>query len=180
MAGMVVRGEDGPPERDRVAVLERAIDFDGLEAGPGRVAEAEVQPAPGLEQFPVPFRDDEPCAGHAFQLRHARDVVEVAMRGCQDLRVSEVEPELFHTGLDLLRSLTDAGVDQDVSLRRGDQIRGQIVRTHPVEVPDDAKRREGAGPVRIALREACRGDREASAHQERDQSWQHKGAILRA
>ena len=180
MAGMLVRGEDGPPERDGVAVLERAVDFHGLEAGPRRVAEAEVQPAAGLEQFLVLFRDDKPCAGHAFQLRHARDVVEVAVRGGQDLRVSKVEPESFHTCLDLLRRVTNTGVDQDVSLWRGDQIRGQIVRTYPVEVPDDTKRREGAGPIRVALGEAWRGEREASKHQERDQSRQHKSAILRA
>ena len=170
---MVVRGQDGPPQRDGVAVLEGAIDFDGLEAGAGRVAESEVQLAPGLEQFLVLFRDEQSCAGHAFQLRQARDVIEVAVRGGEDLRVGELEPELLHAGLDLLRGVPDTGIDQDESLRRGDQIRGEIVRTHPVKIADDAKRRKGAGPIRIALCEGRRSEREASEHQERDQSWPH-------
>ena len=68
----------------------------------GRVAETEVQLAAGLEQLLVRFRDDDPCAGHAFQLRQARDVIEVALRSGQDFRVGELEPELFHAGLDLL------------------------------------------------------------------------------
>ena len=82
--------------------LNVPIDLDRLELRAGRVAEPEVGLAAGLEQLLVRFGDDEPRAGHALQFRHAGDVVEVAVRRGQDLRVRQLEPELLDARLDLL------------------------------------------------------------------------------
>ena len=116
-----------PPSEMRVVVLERAVDLDRFELRPGRVAEPEVQLAAGLEQRLFRFGNDDPCAGLAFQLCEAGDVVVVPLGRGQDFGIGKLEPELFHACFDLARRVTDAGVDQDVALRCGDQIARQIV-----------------------------------------------------
>ena len=100
VTGMMMRGENGSAERDRVVVLERAVDLDRFELRSGRVAETEVQLAAGLEQLLLRLRDDDSGAGHALQLRQAGDVVVVSLRSGQDFGIGELEAELLHAGLD--------------------------------------------------------------------------------
>src|SRR5262245_38911018 len=106
---MMVRGQGRAAERDGVAVLERAVDLDRLELRARRVAESEVGLAARLQQRFVLFRREEARAGQALQLRQAGHVIEVAVRGGQDLDITELEAELLDVRLDLLRRVADAG-----------------------------------------------------------------------
>jgi hypothetical protein len=66
----------------------------------------------------------------------------VGVRGRQDLDVGDAEPECFDVRANLRDRIGQAGVDDDVTLGRGDQVAGQIVRAYPADVADDA---EGLG-----------------------------------
>src|SRR5205814_10197710 len=53
VARVMMRGQDGSAEGDRVTVFEGAVDLDGLELRAWRVAETEIQLAARLEQLLV-------------------------------------------------------------------------------------------------------------------------------
>ena len=70
----------------------------------------------------------------------AADVIEVRVAREHDLDVAQLEPELLDVRRDDRRHLGRAGVDEDVALRRDDQIRSDVLRADVVDVADQAKR----------------------------------------
>src|SRR5215210_6226695 len=136
MASRRMRRELDAAERDLLAGFESAIDRDGRILGAGRTAETEVALPARLVDFPVALVDHDLRAAQAFELRQTRGVVDVRVRRRKDLDVGDLEPELRHARGNLGGRVADAGVDKNVTGRRGDQVRGQIVTADPVDVAD--------------------------------------------
>src|SRR5690349_21398232 len=65
----------------------------------------------------------------------------------QDLYIGEAKAELFDAVADEGDVGVHAAVDEDMALRRGDEIGGQAFAAHIVDVGDDAVRGKGGGPV---------------------------------
>ena len=63
-------------------------------------------------------------------------MIEVAVRRGEDLHVAHLEAQLFHARLDVRRRFREARINKDVPLRRGDEVRGQVVTADPVDVAD--------------------------------------------
>ena len=124
VAGVQVRRQCRAPERNRLAVLERAIDLHRREARRRRVSPAKVCAAAGLQQVLVAIRDRERCARHLFQ-RHGRHVIEVTVRRGEDLDVAHLEAEFFDARLDVGRGLSQPCIHEDVALRSGDQVKSE-------------------------------------------------------
>src|SRR5437764_13443978 len=59
-----------------------------------------------------------------------------------DFDVAEFEAELFNAGAYERNRFFIVGIDQDVSLRRGDQITPKILRADEIHVPDNLMRRK--------------------------------------
>ena len=70
-----------------------------------------------------------------------------------DFRVAVFEAELLDALLDERQILFEVGVDQDVALRRVDQVDGQIGGADIVEIAGDLKRWKLGVPIRIGLRQ---------------------------
>src|SRR5437867_10605992 len=68
------------------------------------------------------------------------DVIEMGVAGEHDLDVGGLEAQLRDVVLDDVVHLVHAGVDQDMSLRRGDQVRGDVRCTDVVDVAYDPER----------------------------------------
>ena len=147
--------QHGAAERDRVAVLEGAIDLDRVELRARSAAEPEITATAGLQQILVALVDQYLRAGHPLQLGQARDMIVMTMRRGENLRVGDLEPELGGAGGDLLRGVAHPRVDQDVALRRDDEVGGQVVAADPVDVADDAERREGPRPLVVLAAARC-------------------------
>ena len=65
--------------------------------------------------------------------------------------VFELEPQLFDAGLDERDVRLEIAVDENVALRRGDQIVRESLASHVVQVSGDLERWEGLGPVPWAV-----------------------------
>src|SRR5689334_11365358 len=59
-----------------------------------------------------------------------------------DLDVAEFIAELLNTAAYSRNRFFIVGIDQDVSLRRRDQVAAEILRTHEIDVPDNLMRRK--------------------------------------
>ena len=59
-----------------------------------------------------------------------------------------LKPSVLDRFLDLRRRGFEIAVDEDVALRRGDQVGGQVLAADVVEIAGDAEWREGRGPLR--------------------------------
>jgi len=144
-----VGGEDDAAELDAVAILEAAIDMERFEAGGGVIAETEVGFAAGFEEVGVGLGDHDLGVGEALELGEAGDVIEMAVGGGEDFDVRELEAELLDARLDLGDGFGEACVDEDMALRSGDEVGGQIPGADPVDVGDDAEGRKGFDPFGV-------------------------------
>src|SRR5215471_4469577 len=74
----------------------------------------------------------------------------------EDLDVIELEPELLYACPDERHILLEIAVDQDVTLRRGDQIIGETLAADIVDIPGDFERRKRFRPViRLGMQSAA-------------------------
>jgi hypothetical protein len=62
-----------------------------------------------------------------------------------------VEAKFFHAGADKGRRADEVGVDEDVAVRRSDEVGGEVTATDVVEVVGDLERGEGSGPLGVDL-----------------------------
>src|ERR1700730_4510383 len=69
----------------------------------------------------------------------------------QDLDVFEFEPKLLDAVADEGNRTVQVRIDENVALRRDDQVRRQVLAAHVVKVVGDAKGRNGRGPIRVLL-----------------------------
>ena len=108
---------------------------------------------------------------HLFQLSHAGYVIPVTVGGGENSHIAHRESELLDALLDRLRGVANTAVDEDVSLRRRDQIGREVVASDPVDVPDDFERWEGLGPLWIVLDSAfSRKTRNEGAREDSDEA----------
>ncbi len=87
VTGMVVRRQRHAAERDRVLILEPAVDFHGVEARIAAVAEAKVADAAVLEQHAIGLRHHELRVRDPLELGEPGDVIAVRMCRRQYLHV---------------------------------------------------------------------------------------------
>jgi len=87
--------------------------------------------------------------GKAQEFGASGVVVEVGVADEQDLHVAQMEAELGNTPLNKRRRHGEAGVDEDVALRRDDEVGGEVLAADVVEVVGDAEGRDGGGPLRV-------------------------------
>src|ERR1039457_404405 len=141
-----VGGEDGAAEAHDVAVVEDAVDMCWREVHGGICAVVEVRFAAGLDYGDIGVHDVILGSGE-FQNRGAAGaVVIVGVTDEQYFDIAEFKAE----GLDVLGDGGDRGlkaaVDEDVALRRDEEIGGEIFAADVIEVTGDAEGREGIGP----------------------------------
>ena len=126
------------PTRDLVALADHAVDLDGRKVERGVALLSRVVAA--LEQRLVGGARGELRAGVLLQPGEPAGVVEMRMRVEQLLDVGDLEAELLDVRLDLRVRLGQAGVDENMTLRRGDQERREARGADVVDVADDAER----------------------------------------
>src|SRR5208283_2089746 len=91
-----------------------------------------------------------------------RRLVMIAMRVAdqKDLGVAVLKAKLLNALFDCRHVLFEIGVDQDVALRRVNQVDGEVGGTDVVQVAGNLEGREFAMPLRVALREQSHGSAE--------------------
>ena len=93
----------------------------------------------------VPFREQR-LAGIVIEMRVADE---------QNLRVAELQSQFLHALLDQRHGILEPGVDQDISVRRNDQVDSQAFAADEIYVADDVVRWERSEVVR---RRSLRGE----------------------
>ena len=159
VAGRQVRGQGLAAEADRVAVVQHAVDVDGLEAHRRVALLADV--GPGLELVDVAVHGGELRAGVALELRHAARVIEVGVAVQQPAHLMRVVAEGADVLLHLRREARHAHVDQDQAVARGDKERADARAADLVDVADHVERRGGRAPRGRPAELHGRGDRGA-------------------
>jgi hypothetical protein len=126
----------------------------------------EVGPAAAFHDVGVALHD------HVFRARLAEDlgcaghVVEVRLAVEQEFRIRPLEPQLLHARANLRRRRFEVGVDQDVPVRRGDEVCRQVLTADIVEIVSDLERRQRRRPLRIDFRECSAGEKQGEEREE--------------
>ena len=141
MTGREACGERRAAEFDRVPIVQHAIDF---RARPSRRG--------ALDGGHVGVHHHQLRAGVRLDEADAFIVIAVRMADQEDLRVGVLEAEALDALADGGHILLEVAVDQDVALRRGDQIHGEVRRPDVIEVAGNLEAGNGAVPVRVSLR----------------------------
>src|SRR5262249_5514425 len=140
-------------EFNRVAVVQRSVDLGAGASLPCTLC---------LRNVGVHDHQSRTCV---FLDKTHRGVV-IAMRVARevDLRVAIFESERFDALLDERYILGEIRVDQNVSLRRVDQVNSEIRSSDPIQIPCDFERGKLTMPVRILLRQ--NGRRKYEKHEQ--------------
>jgi len=122
VAGSQVRNEHGAAKLHFVTIVQPAIDFGWWIKKLSTVAILKIGLATGFDHGHVGIHDHVTCSGQLLDLRAASIVIPVRVADQQNLCVFEFESELFDARLDQRHICLQIAVDQNVPLRRGDQI----------------------------------------------------------
>ena len=136
VSGRETGGQRGAAEFDGVAVVEHAVDFRGGAAGRG-----------AFDRGDIGRHHHQTGAGFLFNEADRRVVVAVGVADEQNLRVGVSEAELRDALAQQRQILRIVGVDQDVSLRRVDQVDREIGGADVVEIAGNFYRRKLDVPV---------------------------------
>src|SRR5258708_21176775 len=115
-------------------------------------------------------------AGQLLDLGAAAIMVEVGMTDQQNLDITEAEPQFFNALAQKRNRSFEIAVDQDVSLRRRDQVSSQPAAATVVNVADHAIRRKRLAPL-FRIR-PCRGLREGTADRDGHHQDQRQHELL--
>ena len=151
VAGGLVGGEGEAAKRDRVVVVQDAVDVGGREGFERVAGGEEVGLAAGLHHGDVAVHDFVLRVSFADDFGRAGAVVEVGLRVEQDLGVVVLEAKLLNAGADLWRRGREVGVDEDIALGCSDQVAGQIAAADVVKIVGDLEGREWRGPVGVGV-----------------------------
>lgn len=152
VAGSDVRGERHAAERHLLAVGDRAVREDRRKEE--LVAELRIIFPTRSVIGRLRSAGDELRFRHALQLGESAGVIVVRMAADQDLHVLDAKPEALDVCANDRSGLDETAVEQDVTFRRGDQVRRDVARADVIEVSFDAERRDRLIPRarnRIAL-----------------------------
>ena len=127
-------------EFDRIPIVQHSID---LRARPSRRG--------AFDCGHIGVHDHQLRASLGLDDADAFIVVAVGVADQDDLRVRVLEAEAFEALADRGHILFEVAVDQDVALRCGDQIDGQVRRSHVIKVAGDLEAGDRSMPVRIPL-----------------------------
>src|SRR5437016_13819206 len=105
----------GAAEFNCVPVVEDAIDLGARTSGCGAFRFGNVG-----------IHDHEPRTGLLLHDAYSGIMIAVRMAGEKDLRVAVFETALADALFDLRKILGKIGIDQNISLRRVDQVNGEI------------------------------------------------------
>lgn len=138
-------------EGNLVVVLQAPVDLDRRETITA-FEDAVVEFAAVFEDRGVGDSGVHLGAAHSLDGGEADGMVEVGLHREQDFGVFQLETE-FAGAFDHLRDgAFEAGVDDDMSLGRGDEVAAEVGGADVMKVACDRMRREGLLPV-VALRE---------------------------
>src|SRR4030088_753601 len=152
MAWCQMRDECHAPQSHFIAVVQHPIDLCGRIKHRRVAAVLEVRPAARFDDRHVGIHDHILCAGKCLDRRAASVVIPVRMTDQQNPYVSEPESQSFYTGPNEGNARLEIAVDENVALRRGDEIIRKAFASDVVETPGDAEWRKWLGPVRTVLR----------------------------
>ena len=129
-----------------VAVLDAPID---VHRGEVEIrTEVVIAAAAAFDHRSVLFADDDLRTRELLHSRVAAHMIEVRLRRQEVPHVGDLETECRNVLCDEIDVRIDAGLDQNRSRRRGDQVRGEIFRSDVVHVADDLERLDRCGPIR--------------------------------
>src|ERR1044071_2825679 len=167
VAGGNVRGHRDAAEGDGLAVFDDAIGDDR------RVEEAIAEirivfPAARVLRA-ITLAGDELRMRDALQLRDAAGVIVVRVAAEDVLDVGDFESELLDVRANHRRGLFEAAVEEEVTLRRGDEIRRDVGRSDVIDIADDAERFDRLVPG--ARRRFFLGADSRGKHQKHEQAF---------
>jgi hypothetical protein len=151
--GGEVRGEDGVPEPDLVAIVEDAVHFCGLVEGSCGIAVLEIPLPAGFDFGHVRIHHHILRTSQLLDGSTTRAVIPMRVADQENLDVAEVKAQLFDTVSYQRDRACKTAVDQNVALRRRDQVGGQALAPDVVDIANDSVGREGIRPVGARLRE---------------------------
>ncbi len=140
--------------------VKHAIDFRGLVAGSRRFTVLKIALAAGLDLGHIRVHDHVFCSGQLLDRRASRAVVPMRVADEENLNVAELKSQFFDAVANQRDGGFETAVDEDVALRRGNQVGGEALAPDVVDISDDAIRRERVCPVRSSLCEGTPGKHE--------------------
>lgn len=145
--------------QDAVYICWREVHVGGVGVG-------EVVASAGFDGGHVSVHDHVLCAGELFDECAAAGVIDVGVADEKDLDVTEVKAEFFDAVLDLRDGALEVAVDEDVALRGGDEVGGEVAAADVVEVSGDTEWLLRRVPVGVVLREESAGKKNGESQGE--------------
>src|SRR4029077_6392398 len=124
---------------------------------------AELGSAPKIDLSAVLDRGHVSIHHHVFGASQlldgwaARAVIPMRVADQENLGVAEAKPQFFHARPNHRHGFFQIAVDQNISLRRGDQINGEPLAADVINISDDPVGRKRIGPVGRLLRHRAAG-----------------------
>src|SRR5262249_24839135 len=119
----------------------------------------------GLDNIHITIHDVILRSGQFFHNCTSSTVVPVGMADEKNLGIAEVEPKFLNALANYGNRTLKAAIDENVSLRSGDQVRSQPLASYVVNVAGHMMRRKRSGPVRMGL--SCQ------AHRQKHHGWKN-------
>jgi hypothetical protein len=160
VSGGEVRGENSRPQRHLVAVVESTVYLDRLEVKSRLVVEEEVRAATGFDCRDIGIHNLNLRVRQPFDLCRTGNVIGVGLAVEEDFGIGEAEAQGLDVLADLRNGRGQVRIDEDVALRRGDQVRTEIVAAYVVKVAEDAEGCVIRRPIRVDLGSERRCDSE--------------------
>ena len=151
-------GQHGATKFYLVAVMQHSIHFRGrIERSLGMTV-LEIIFAPCLNHRRVGIHHHVAGPGQLLHQRTARAVVKMGVADEQDLDVAEMKSQFLHAFPDERRGSLETAVDQDVSLRRRDQVGGKPSTSDVIDVARYPERRKRLSPFGRGLGKQTAGE----------------------
>src|SRR6185369_5872247 len=117
-----------------IAIVQDAVDFSWLVVGVSISPILKISLAAGLNNIDISIHHVIFRTGQFFHQRAAGAVVPVRMADEENLGVGEMKPEFLNALANQGNGSLQAAVDEDVSLRSGDQVGSQPLASYVIDV----------------------------------------------
>src|SRR6185295_12784904 len=147
MSGRKLRNEHRAAQLHLFTIMQHLVNLRWRIEHRGVGAILKVALATRFYGWYVRIHDQILCASQPFDSVAAGVVIVVCMTDQENLYVSELEAELLHAGPNHWHTLFEITVDENMSLRRRDQITRQPLASDVIEIVRDFERRKRVSPI---------------------------------
>jgi hypothetical protein len=149
VAGGFVGYQRYAAEADRVSVMENAIDMYGSVSPDVRRRRQEVCARAGFNDAYVAVHHHVLRRRLADHLRCSTHMIGMRLVIEQNSDVTPMKSQRFHTCFQLWWRSRQVRIDEDIALRRNDEVAGKVLTSHVIEVVSNAKGSSGGRPGRV-------------------------------